>query len=356
MSSCLSKWGFLILLSGWLGQPSGALASPAEVPPSFIFPDALHVVQLSFSDIPPDGPSRKKLWEEAALDPQSLPETWRTLAIGSYADSDFPRVLQALDQYEQRTEEMPDDLVWLRALAWEGLSQWDEAIAAWRQAQQQKPDDPLSGIRISYCLMMANRGPDAFETLRQWALRFPHDTTIHHMLGMMYWMQGNARDAWRALARVAATDHPPKESLLFLSWITLQQGDVEEAIGWMRRALSGAAPSWQAATLFDPAFAGLRTSPLFADVRAEFDLTEDLISARPVEASIVQAGGTVRTEMVENKSYPLPESLQVHVRLQDMGTEETNADGRVLEDETNGTLRLGPSARPSAISLWENND
>lgn len=356
MSSRLYKWGFFILLAGWLGPIAEAAAPPSDVSHSFIFPDALQVVRLSFSDIPPDGPSRKKLWEEAELDPDSLPETWRKLAIGSYADSDFPRVLQSLDQYEQRTEEMPDDLVWLRALALEGQGQWDEAIAAWEQAQQQKPDDPLSGIRISFCLMMAERGPDAFQTLRQWALRFPHDTTIHHMLGMMYWMQGNARDAWRALARVAATEHPPKESLLFLSWITLQQGDVEEAIGWMRRALSGAAPPWQAETLFDPAFAELRTSPLFEELRAELDLTEDMIPARPVEASIAQAGGTVRTEIVEKKQYQLPESLQVHVRLQDVEKEEADADGRVLEDDTNGILRLRPSARPSAISLWENND
>ncbi len=310
--------------------------------PSFVFPEELGKVDFIWPDMPTrSGSELQQEWEAALEDPETNAQRWTDLAFHYFLEDRFDRTIKAAN-HAAELDEPTDALQRVQAMAYEAEEQWLPALRTWERVHQSDPNDPVPAIRLVVCLLHLDEGDEALRVLQSFTRRQPDNAIGLHLLGALQWLSDQPHMAWRSLARAGASGQAGRDTFLFLSWITLQSEEYDEATGWLRRAVLGEPREEQKRLLAMPYFEALRGSEPHELLLKELDISPDAladaVARRPAETHAPMPARVITA----SDDIALPDSLRVDIRLQEAETQELP----VWEPETETPrLRLGADVR-----------
>lgn len=319
---------------------SDVRANEQNLPP-FVFPPALNKVDFTLPEMESRSSAELQLlWEDALDDPETDGAAWEHLALQYFLQDRFDRVLEAAQRAGPKTS-LSITLQRVLAMTYEAEGDWEQAYRQWSIVHGADPEDSVPPLRMAVAKLHLNEGAVALQFLRERVAHRPNQPTALHLLGALYWLDSQPRMAWRSLARAAATGRASPETFLFLAWISVQDGEHNEATGWLRRALTDQPPVEQARMAALSHFDALRDHPSYEYLLSDLGLSRDAIRTaveqRPLPPEI---GAQVNATPA---APPLPESLRVTVRLQD-----TNEAAAPLWEPGAGETGLRLGLTPSA--------
>lgn len=305
--------------------------------PPFVLPAALRQVDFEF-------PIARILslaelqdrWDNAMDDPKTEADAWESLAIQYFAHGHFDRVVEAGEQAALAGD--PSHMLGrIVALSLEAQQEWALAAQTWERLHQRRPTDPEAGLRMTICLLHLDQPDKALQLARRLAVSFSDNHSVMHLQGALYWLHDHPRMAWRSLVRAGASP----DTLLFLAWISMQEGEHEESIGWLRRALHDQPSEEQARILAMPYFQSLRDDPAYDFLLADLNLPVTAIDFEK-ETTPPQDTAHVTFRTVDADRSELPESLRVSIRLQDYDGDIDDEHPEDAPREATDWLRLRP--------------
>ncbi len=125
-----------------------------------------------------------------------------------------------------------------QALSYQQLRRNDEAIAAFKEAVQRAPDEPVRHVLLIQGLIAANRGADAIAAAEAARRAFPEDTSVMYQLGAALDKSGRRAEAEKTFRDIIARDPLDANALNYLGYMFAEQGtQLDEAVVLIERAL-----------------------------------------------------------------------------------------------------------------------
>jgi tetratricopeptide (TPR) repeat protein len=125
------------------------------------------------------------------------------------------------------------------ASAYEGLRQFDKAIALLTQARGLSPSDALVHIRLARSQQEAGKGDDAVKTLQATAAKFPQEPAVMLSLGSALDRQKKYNEAEAVFRKMIAADPKNADALNSLGYMFAERGQrLDEAVTLVERALA----------------------------------------------------------------------------------------------------------------------
>ncbi|PYR57571.1 MAG: hypothetical protein DMF85_13315 [Acidobacteria bacterium] len=129
-------------------------------------------------------------------------------------------------------------LLGTEGLALQGLKKHDEAIAAFKEAAELAPDDPLRQVLLIQSYTEARRFKDAIAAAAAAQKRFPDDTSVLYQLGAAYDRGGQQVEAEKTFRDLLQHDPLDANALNYLGYMFAERGrDLDEAVALIQRAL-----------------------------------------------------------------------------------------------------------------------
>ena len=124
-------------------------------------------------------------------------------------------------------------------LALQQLRRYDEAVAVFREAIGQAPDEPIRHVLLIQGYSAAGRHKEALEAAEKARVSFPQDTTVLYQLGAALDRAGRRPDAEQMFRDVIARDPLDAGALNYLGYMLAEQGSsLDEAVTLIQRALT----------------------------------------------------------------------------------------------------------------------
>jgi tetratricopeptide (TPR) repeat protein len=118
------------------------------------------------------------------------------------------------------------------------LRRHDEAIAAYKEAVQQAPDEPLRQVMLIQGLISANKNAEAIAAAQGARQKFPDDTGVLYQLGAALDRSGQRAEAERTFRDLIARDPLDANALNYLGYMFAEHGtQLDEAVQLIERAL-----------------------------------------------------------------------------------------------------------------------
>lgn len=247
--------------------------------------------------------------KQAANDPRTTYETWIGLGLQAYREEIHPVAAGCFRAAITLSNNAPMAVRHLLARSLLFAERTAEAEEIWAEICARDAKDAEARWQLGYCLFLRD---DLDAAMEQWTVveqLAPEHPLPPLMLGLVHWSLLQFGAAQRQLILSSRRNQAPPQAFLALSAIALQQGDLPECVGWLRRAFDRI-PENERRTWYDlPAFAKLRAqqSPLCAGLVKEFRLdapTTDLVRThgrsdnvkidadRPYDTSLGLSAGT----------------------------------------------------------------
>lgn len=124
-------------------------------------------------------------------------------------------------------------------LALQQLRRYDEAVAVFKEAIGQAPDEPIRHVLLIQGYSAAGRHKEALEAAETARVRFPQETTVLYQLGAALDRAGRRPDAERMFRDVIARDPLDAGALNYLGYMLAEQAtSLDEAVTLIQRALA----------------------------------------------------------------------------------------------------------------------
>ncbi len=125
-----------------------------------------------------------------------------------------------------------------QGLALQQLHRYDEAIAAFTEAIELSPDEPVRHVLLIQGYSAANRHKEALAAAEKARARFPQDTAIVYQLGAALDRAGRDAEAEKMFRDVIARDPLDAGALNYLGYMLAEHGrSLDEAASLIQRAL-----------------------------------------------------------------------------------------------------------------------
>lgn len=166
------------------------------------------------------------------------------------------QMLESRGQYQQIVDFLKPEIAKLRAanakdgqiamllgsegLALQQLRQYDEAIAAFRDAVTLAPDDPVRQVLLVQGYSAAGRHKEAIDAAERAKAKFPGDSTIVYQLGAALDRAGRHEESEKTFRSLIDADPLDAGALNYLGYMIAERGPasrLDEAIGLIQRAL-----------------------------------------------------------------------------------------------------------------------
>ena len=125
-----------------------------------------------------------------------------------------------------------------QGIALQQMRRHDEAIAAFKEAVERAPDEPVRHAVLIQGLSTANRSTDALAAAETARKKFPDDTGILYQLGAAFDRSGRHVEAERTFRDLIARDPLDANALNYLGYMFAEHGtQLDEAVTLIERAL-----------------------------------------------------------------------------------------------------------------------
>ena len=123
-------------------------------------------------------------------------------------------------------------------LAYQQLHRYDEAVAAFSEAIELAPEEPIRYVLLVQGLSAAGRPKDALDAAEKARAKFPQDTTVLYQLGAALDRAGRQADSEKVFRDVIAHDPLDSGALNYLGYMLAEHGrSLDEAATLIQRAL-----------------------------------------------------------------------------------------------------------------------
>ncbi|MBN7797469.1 XrtA/PEP-CTERM system TPR-repeat protein PrsT [Parahaliea mediterranea] len=263
---------------------------------------------------------------------------------------------QALEVLAQLVADAPD---YARAWALRGALQWqrgnlEAADEYYSEALSLSPNSLLFRLNRAFARLQANNFDAAKQDLDILQKAVPQSTRVNYALGVLYFQQGNYRDANSALIIAEPDKFDIPEILLYLGMTNMQLGELDRALGYVREyhALndSNIVASRLLATLLVSTGDFMEAEQHARDVLEQFP--NDSAALNALASVLISQGRT--EEAIATLSHVVelnPDSLEAQLRL---GASYAIA-GRSEEavDLIQSAVALDPeSGKPDAVLIF----
>jgi tetratricopeptide (TPR) repeat protein len=312
----------------------------------FFVPDAYTQINITLDDMRLMEPEPlEDLWYSTRGDEETPLSIWRLLVGNFFAAQDYERTLETLDSAARALGELPIEFMRVRAMCHEAQQNWPQAAEAWHTLVEKTPDDPVPSLRAIYCRLHMGQNQEALQALRHLTRRLPREPGPYHVLGALYWLGGDTSLAWRSLARAVRLPGVEPDTFIFLAWIAAQDGDHEEAVGWLRRGLPGLPHPKQQQVLQWAVFDALKHHDLFPDMLAQLDITLEDGEEEEAPHDRPKQTGVVHTETTQPPVFSVGLNLELNLR-----PESDDDTAQELPADTPG-LHLRPPASTGEVII-----
>jgi tetratricopeptide (TPR) repeat protein len=124
------------------------------------------------------------------------------------------------------------------ALSYQQLRKPDQAIAAFKEAADRAPDEPIRQVLLIQGLITANRFSEALAAADAARKKFPDDNTVLYQVGATQDRAGRRTDAEKTFRDLIARDPMDANALNYLGYMFAEHGtQLDEAVQLIERAL-----------------------------------------------------------------------------------------------------------------------
>ena len=124
-------------------------------------------------------------------------------------------------------------------LALQQLKEYEQAIAAFKEAVALTPDDPGRHVLLVQGYSAAGRHKEAIEAAEQARARFPQESSVAYQLGATLDRAGKRDEAEKTFRQLIAQDPRDAGALNYLGYMLAERGSsLDEAVSLIQRALT----------------------------------------------------------------------------------------------------------------------
>ena len=129
-------------------------------------------------------------------------------------------------------------LLGTEGLALQQLRRYDESIAAFKEAFDLAPEEPVRSVLLIQGYSAAGRHKEALDAAEKARVRFPEDTTVLYQFGAALDRAGRQPESEKVFRDVIARDPLDAGALNYLGYMLAERGtSLDEAVTFLRRAL-----------------------------------------------------------------------------------------------------------------------
>ncbi|MEM7396921.1 MAG: tetratricopeptide repeat protein, partial [Verrucomicrobiota bacterium] len=196
-------------------------------------------------------------------------ETFLSLSVNFFRYEAWSNAVQAGTIAAEPDTEVKTNALMALALAEEKDGRLDKAAATWQSLARATPKSPLPRYQAVRCFVEAGNTEGGLKYFEKFAVKKPKNRDANHLLGMIYLKAQRYSRSWRHLARAALHREALPESKIMLAQVTMLTGDIEEALGWFRKAINTTSSAEQRERFFAmEIFSTLNQFPDFKALRA----------------------------------------------------------------------------------------
>jgi len=276
--------------------------------PDGYFLEQLPLIEMLTADELKKGIAIKK------VTPDNKDFQWESLAINALMYQQYEDALYLIEEHAKKLEDTPDYYKAFNALIYERLKRWPEAERSWAMLGDSGEDVRLVQLHLISAAIQQRKILRATDLINEYpnSTRDKKEETDQlniHLNAVKHFAMGDYFEARRLFIKASQFPTSFPETYLGLCYLSMNETDNYDAVGWLKKALSGFSPPTASMLLTSKSFLPLKEHESFQALTAEYQLNKNGTQLNIADLSASQLLSEYKDKI------SLPEYLRIKLQL-----------------------------------------